>query len=601
MPAGATLPVTASAAPTAATVLAGDQKAGDNFAGMLFGASQQQAPNQQGTAVGATKAGNQKAPDVIEKGITTVQQDGKPDDMLAMLLTMVGSGSVLPSTDTSVATGAPQESADSKQPEPSMSQDVALYAAGAQIVLPTQINGRMPGADGIGHPVDDAVMAPPVVDTVTGAVPIQENTGSRTASTIAQNLSKNEVPVPDGLLADVGSPSQQVIRLAPLAEGGARMPLQQSQQAAVAQPEVKAAVVQPEVRVAVAQPEVKAVIAQQEVKTAQTSTATANTLETTPKPELPVLRDVKVVQTDASQVRANADVGKLTEVAVIGTPQPAQLSSDQPLVADTGRETAKLYTVTLPHEAASAGNQPHIASAPEKPAVLVESGLKAGVVQQVATTKQGLADGSDSGNSGEKFEEPLTKVAETSAGGTQQISGGHQVLFTQALGSATPQSVQATVTTPGPVSHEQVAGQVQEQLANHNLKPGNDQITFKLSPEHLGDIKVNLSLQDQRLRVEIVAENRVARDSLLQHVDSLKESLARQNISVEKFDVTTGGGSNTGSQGNNAQGEWRELVKNRQAQQWQSSGGYRTPLVDAVPLPPMYLAQTGHGMVDVHF
>ncbi len=610
---GATGPVAASATSATATPLVGDQKAGDSFAGMLLGISPQ-TPGQPAATAGPTKTGNPKVPDEIGKDITDVQQDVKPDDMLAMLLTMIGSGSQLP---PNVVTGPSEEPAESKQPDPSPSQDVALYAAGAQVVLPAQINGRMPESDGAGQVVGDAVMALPVVGTVTSVVPLQENTdnqtahangttakvslqentdsqaahandttakvslqkntGSQAALGFARSLSKNDVS--DGALANVvfREPfSRQPTGSAPLEEGGEiRIPLQQPQQAAATQPEVKA------------------------VQTPPPAGTASAPLETAPKPEIPMVHDVKVMQPEAPQARATAGTGKLTEVTVAAVPLPPEMNTNQPPVAEPAKEVAKLHTATLPHEAVLAGNQPHVDSTPEKPAVMAEHNLKAGVAQQTATTKEGLADGSDSGTSGEKFEGFLPKLAETPANGIQQMTGGHQVLFTEALGSATPQSVQATA--PGPVNHEPVASQVQEQLANHNLKPGNDQITFKLSPEHLGDIKVNLSLQDQRLRVEIVAENRVARDSLLQHVDSLKESLARQNISVEKFDVTTGGGSNTGSQGNNAQGEWRELVKNRQAQQWQSSGGYRTSTAEAVPSLPVYQAQAGHAMLDVHF
>ena len=167
------------------------------------------------------------------------------------------------------------------------------------------------------------------------------------------------------------------------------------------------------------------------------------------------------------------------------------------------------------------------------------------------------------------------------------------------LTSAPPQPSQAEAVRPD--SHEQVARQVQEQLTGYSLKQGNDQITLKLSPDHLGDIKVNLSLEDQHLKVQIVTETTTARDSLLQHVDSLKESLARQNISIDKFDVTTGGGGTGSQSNNNAQGAWSELAKNRQSQQWLSTGGYRTSPVATVPLAPMYLVQTEHAMVDVHF
>jgi flagellar hook-length control protein FliK len=622
MPTGATLPVATPATSTTVAALSGDQKSGDSFAELLIGLSSS-APGQPVAMTGAAKTGNQKAPDTIGEASTPVQPDVKPDDMLAMFLAAVGSGNQVPSQDANADKGTSKEPAESKQLDTSMPQNVALYAAGAQMALPTQINGRMPETNGIGQVAGDAIMTSPAVGTVTGTgvVSLLKNTNGQADVSFAQNLNENGVSgevVANGVSGKTSS--QQFMNPAPLEKGVAlaselQLPHQAvSQQAADVMPEATAPLQpvnkrqEPNLQQVAAKSEAKTPVIQTQV--IQTSTDTANatstaasaTPETTPKPESPAFQGVTVLMSQASAVPTNTGMEKLAEANVVIVPAISEISANQPGVVETGKETAKLNDVAVPHssslEAAFAGNQPRVDHVSEKPVVMTESSLKAGVVQQISTTKEGLADGSDSGTSGEKFEGFTPKLAEAPVTVPQQMTGGHQVLFTEALGSATPQPVQAN--TPAPVSHEQVASQVREQLVNHDLKPGSDQITFKLSPDHLGDIKVNLTLQNQRLSVEIVAENRAARDSLLQHVNSLKESLARQNITVEKFDVTTGGG-NTGSQGNNAQGEWRELAKNRQSQQWFSAGGYRTPLVETVPSLPIYQAQTGQGMVDLHF
>lgn len=307
----------------------------------------------------------------------------------------------------------------------------------------------------------------------------------------------------------------------------------------------------------------------------------------------------------ASPAPVNTAAGTLTGVNVATTTATSE-NSGQARVDETGGETVKPHEMAVQYpstpEIARTGNQQRVVSSLENRPDMVEGNTKAGVVPQSAKAQEGTADGANSGTTGEKSEGFMPKSAETPTGVTPQMTGGHQALFaqTQTSGTAAPQPAQADVSAP--VGHEQIAGQVREQLASHDLKPGSDQITFKLSPDHLGDIKVNLSLEDQRLKVEIVAENKTARDSLLQHADSLKESLARQNISVEKFDVTTGGGSTGGQSNGNAQtGAWSELAKNRQSQQWFSAGAYRTPQVEALPSSPMYQASTEHAMVDLHF
>ena len=148
---------------------------------------------------------------------------------------------------------------------------------------------------------------------------------------------------------------------------------------------------------------------------------------------------------------------------------------------------------------------------------------------------------------------------------------------------------------------DQIMQQVSDRLVNHDLKAGNDQIVLRLSPENLGDLKVNLTMDGQRLKVEIVADNHMVRDALLQNTGSLKESLARQNISMESFDVTTDSrGAGNYGQGQQQNG-WREFAQQRQQNAWMSSGGYRLPDTTAVPGKLAYQTPSQHSMVDLHF
>ncbi|HBA73095.1 MAG TPA: hypothetical protein DCZ63_13185 [Geobacter sp.] len=146
---------------------------------------------------------------------------------------------------------------------------------------------------------------------------------------------------------------------------------------------------------------------------------------------------------------------------------------------------------------------------------------------------------------------------------------------------------------------EQVVHQVRERLGQHEVKAGNQQITLTLSPENMGELKMNLNLQGQRLSVEIVTENRTVRDAILQHSDSLKETLARQNITVESFDVTTNG-RGTGNPGQN-QDAWRELARQKQQQLWASTGGYALPQMNVSLNPAAYQAKNEHAMLDIHY
>jgi hypothetical protein len=90
--------------------------------------------------------------------------------------------------------------------------------------------------------------------------------------------------------------------------------------------------------------------------------------------------------------------------------------------------------------------------------------------------------------------------------------------------------------------HDSILSQVREKLASAEPGSGNGQITLKLNPRELGDLQIHLRMQDSKVSVEITAQNPVVRDALVQNLDQLKETLSRQNIAMERFDVMTGNG-----------------------------------------------------------
>jgi flagellar hook-length control protein FliK len=66
---------------------------------------------------------------------------------------------------------------------------------------------------------------------------------------------------------------------------------------------------------------------------------------------------------------------------------------------------------------------------------------------------------------------------------------------------------------------------------------GQTRLRVVLNPPHLGSVRVNLSLQDGVLNGNIQAESMAARDFILNHLQSLKDSLESQGIEVGDFDV----------------------------------------------------------------
>jgi len=113
-----------------------------------------------------------------------------------------------------------------------------------------------------------------------------------------------------------------------------------------------------------------------------------------------------------------------------------------------------------------------------------------------------------------------------------------------------------------PISHESLLEQVREQLVRREVNPDGNQVRLKLNPAELGELQINLHLDDQRLRVEILTENKAVKAALLDNMDSLKDILARQHIAVDRFDV--GSGSSFGQffrEGNRPEEQSRPMPK----------------------------------------
>jgi len=104
--------------------------------------------------------------------------------------------------------------------------------------------------------------------------------------------------------------------------------------------------------------------------------------------------------------------------------------------------------------------------------------------------------------------------------------------------TATPETREAA---PRSALHENILSQVRSGVVTHDGK-GNGQMSIRLNPGELGELKIQVRMEDNRLKVEVQAENRMVKDLLISNLDSLKEALSGKNFTMEGFDVSTGGG-----------------------------------------------------------
>ncbi|WP_054697470.1 flagellar hook-length control protein FliK [Geotalea toluenoxydans] len=115
-----------------------------------------------------------------------------------------------------------------------------------------------------------------------------------------------------------------------------------------------------------------------------------------------------------------------------------------------------------------------------------------------------------------------------------------------------------------------------------------------LNPAELGELKINVSMEGQRLKVEVVAENAMVRDVLMANIDTLKESLSKQNVTMERFNVSTGG--NYGFSQQSGGEKW--VPQNRSYNNYAAMGG---TFAEGEEKRVSYLTGTGQGLVDVRF
>lgn len=327
----------------------------------------------------------------------------------------------------------------------------------------------------------------------------------------------------------------------------------------------------------------------------QMPVALSATTATVPVPEKAIVTQGKnaadVPAISAGKTAASVTIQPELPASQTATPQPAsspeseleiQLSQPRPITARVTATTRQQIVPEQQIETVRTGNE--------------KSGGKelAPSLQTVTSAAESMA-GSD------------TSPGRDSNQGQPGSTSDNQVLEQQMRGQlSTEHQKVAAISTKGvatePVRQdipEQVMQQVKDRLVQHDVKPGNQQITLTLSPENLGELKMNLNLQGQKLSVEIITENRTVRDAIVLHTAALKESLARQNITMESFDVTTGG-KGSGNQGQN-QNAWRELAQQQQQQQsWTAPRGYQVAQAD-LPSGQAYQRQQGQSMLDIHY
>ncbi|WP_338754004.1 flagellar hook-length control protein FliK [Bacillus sp. FJAT-52991] len=95
-------------------------------------------------------------------------------------------------------------------------------------------------------------------------------------------------------------------------------------------------------------------------------------------------------------------------------------------------------------------------------------------------------------------------------------------------------------TNPKPMNMEQFIEKFSQVLGNSNLMktPNGNRLLIKLYPEQLGSLRIELLQQNGVMTAKILSSTSMVKDLFEQHVHSLKQAFAQQNITVDKIELS---------------------------------------------------------------
>ncbi|MCF6186085.1 MAG: flagellar hook-length control protein FliK [Desulfobulbaceae bacterium] len=97
------------------------------------------------------------------------------------------------------------------------------------------------------------------------------------------------------------------------------------------------------------------------------------------------------------------------------------------------------------------------------------------------------------------------------------------------------------------VPHSQIINQVIDRFTlNRTLESGN--ITLKLHPAELGELRMEIRVEQDNIKAHITTQNPLVQDILDRHLPRLREALEQQGLNLEQMTVTVGTDDGSNSQ-----------------------------------------------------
>ena len=306
---------------------------------------------------------------------------------------------------------------------------------------------------------------------------------------------------------------------------------------------------------------------------------------------------INIVPRISVQQPANrAAIGPVIEAYAQAPLEQGSVQGDMPvepggnvgITRDSAGNPVKHQNVAMRH---SDAQTPEQVVAPSKPDA-------SNGAQSETITVDAVKKNASTANGGE-FSRNDSDSSDQGAGAGNRADFLHHVKAERALATDAASSTTSTETVRTSSAMEQTISQIKDHIFVKDAKNGVEQVVIRLTPESLGELKVNLKMENQNLKIEIVAQNGATRDALVKHSELLRDTLARQNITMESFDVSTGGNNLSFTQRD--QSNWQEFAQQRQIPPWLSSGRYGAAEAVETPRRTLHVVASEHAMVDVHF
>ena len=269
----------------------------------------------------------------------------------------------------------------------------------------------------------------------------------------------------------------------------------------------------------------------------------------------------------------------------VGTSAPEGTpSSDKGMQVATDKRDSRSAEGTQKQQKAGKGGVEQIGAASK-----VEDAPGTKIAQTNMATKVALQQGS-SGQSGSGDSEKKQHSEQQSQNKTtdqvQPTGVGLQppVVTEVAPPEAKPTNLKSAL-------QESILSQIKDGVVTHDDK-GNGQMSLKLNPGELGELKIDIRMEDNRLKVDVQASNSTVKDLLMNNLENLKEALTNKNFTMEGFNVSTGGGGF-----NNPLPEEKRGPRQQSVNKPVKAGGYS----DLDEVHVNYLTGDVNNLLDVRF